>query len=91
MTFDPFYQGLPLGICIGHGAIPVRCKSHPKKIPSTYDGLSKELKKHSLNSSKGYYNNGFSILRLDGPNAEIEHFEVTALGITKSIGSDTIS
>ncbi len=91
MTFDPFYHDLPLGICIGHGAIPVRCSSHPKKIPSTYDGLPKALKKHSLNSTRGYYNNGFSVLRLDGLSADIEHFEVDPSGVSKSIGSDTIS
>jgi hypothetical protein len=91
MTFDPFYQDLPLGICIGHGAIPVKTSKHPKNIRSPYDRLPPALTKHVLNSVGGYYNNGFSILRLDGPSAEIQHFEVDGSGNPNQIAADTIA
>jgi hypothetical protein len=91
MTFDAFYQDLPLGICIGHGAIPVRCKAHPKAIPSTYDKLPKTLTHHILNSNGGYYNNGFSILELDGSWADIQHFEIDGSGNANPIAADKIA
>jgi hypothetical protein len=91
LSYNPGHKGLQLGVCIGHGAIPVRCADKPKKIPSPYDGLPPGLKKHALTSTANYYNNGFSILQLKGPNAKIHHFEIDSFSRPKPIGSDVIS
>jgi hypothetical protein len=75
MTFDRDYKELNLGVCIGHGGIPVRVADHPKPLPAPYGGLS-QLSQHELGADETHYRHGFSLLDLDKQIAQLHTFEL---------------
>jgi 3',5'-cyclic AMP phosphodiesterase CpdA len=72
------YLGLPVGFCVGHGAIPVAMAGHKRLSNSQgrYKGLANPQGKLGNNGSD--FNHGFSILKVDLKMAEVFHFEVNA-------------
>jgi hypothetical protein len=84
VEFERHYHGLPLGCCIGHGAIPVHKSSKPV---IRYRGAPPTPSLGSLGlDSEGYLNRGFAMVHLDGPKATIEHWQVDESGSAGSLG-----
>src|SRR5262249_41369039 len=92
VEFKEYYQDLPFGNCLGHGAIPVPVKKRPLNRKPKYDGLaSKPLCKTLSLDKQGYYRNGFSILQLkSNRTALIEHYEVDPVGKPQPLGTQLI-
>jgi hypothetical protein len=85
------HHGLDLGVCMGHGAIPVdSIKVQRPGIPP-FNGRDPYTPFKALGTDAGgYYNHGFSMLHLEKRKATIEHFEVDEHGAVLSLFAQPI-
>jgi hypothetical protein len=73
------YEGI-LGRCIGCGAVPVSLLEHRADRAAPYGDFAVppvapcEL---SLDAGGSFYNHGYAILTLQGPNAQVTYYEVS--------------
>jgi calcineurin-like phosphoesterase family protein len=82
------YQHLPLGVCIGHGAIPVNTTHRPKAV---HPGGAAPPALRALSSDReGYLNRGFAVLYLEFKSARIEHYQVDSAGRHSLLGDQKL-
>jgi hypothetical protein len=75
------HHGLNLGVCMGHGAIPVNSTKVPRPGWPTYRGRDNSVGFNALGTDlDGYFNHGFAVLKLSGASANVEHWEVDQNG-----------
>jgi hypothetical protein len=69
VVYQP-YQGIR-GRCIGHGAIPV---AYPDETPQLRFGDVPRVEV-ALGNRAGFYNHGYALLTLDGPNGHVAYYQ----------------
>jgi hypothetical protein len=84
------HHGLDLGVCMGHGAIPVDSKKVPRPGSPPYNGRDPYTPFKALGTDAGgYFNHGFAVLQLSKTNGYIEHWEVDETGIASVLFGQT--